>query len=201
MKSVELILSKGMGTRMKPNQRVAITKRLIYDAFLALLKKKSIHRISIRELCEQAGINRTTFYNHYASQYDVLAEMENVYLEEISKALEQADVRSKDSVHCRVTLVLQFILENLELSSMLMNNNVEESFAKRLFSLPKIEDMLNAALATIRDEKKKAATVAFAIYGSYKVLQDWLNCPERVSPAEETELILGLAGKVCGWNA
>ncbi|MGN1060776.1 MAG: TetR/AcrR family transcriptional regulator [Candidatus Coproplasma sp.] len=185
---------------MKPNQRIENTKRLIYGAFLPLLKEKGIHGISIRELCEKAGINRTTFYNHYGSQYDVLAEMEDVYLGEIAKALEHADVTSKDSVHSRVTLVLRFILDNLELSSMLINNNVEETFAKRLFSLPKIEDMLSVALSAIEDEKIKTATITFAIYGSYKVLQDWLNNPERISPAEETELILGLAGRVCRQN-
>ena len=57
--------------------------------------------------------------------------------------------------------------------------------------------MLNTSSANIQDDKKKAATISFSIYGSYKVLQDWINAPERISPAEETELILGLAGKVC----
>ncbi|MGN1378737.1 MAG: TetR/AcrR family transcriptional regulator, partial [Dorea sp.] len=138
---------------MKPNQRIAITKQLIYKAFLALLQKKSIHRISIRELCENAGINRTTFYNHYGSQYDVLAEIESNYLGEIANALENADVQNKDSVHSRVTLILQFIQDNLEISSMLINNNIEETFAERLFSLPKIEDMLNTTLVNIQDDK------------------------------------------------
>ena len=157
----------------KSNQRVALTKQLIYQAFFTLLKKKSIRQISIRELCEIAGINRTTFYNNYGSQ-------------------------NKERVHSRVALVLHVIQDNPELSSMLMNNDPDETFAQRLFSLPEIEEMLNAALAEIQDEKEKAATIAFAIHGSYKVLQDWINDPERVSPEEETELILTLAGRVCG---
>ena len=69
-----------------------------------------------------------------------------------------------------------------------INNNIDETFAQRFFSLPKIEDML------------KTATITFAIHGSYKVLQDWINTPNRISPEEETKLILGLAGKVCGWS-
>ncbi|MGN1003298.1 MAG: TetR/AcrR family transcriptional regulator [Oscillospiraceae bacterium] len=184
---------------MKNDQRVALTKQRIYRSFLALLKEKSIHRISIRELCEDAGINRTTFYNHYGSQYDVLNEIADNYLGEIAKTIENADVRDKESVHSRVALILHFIQDNLELSAMLLNNSIDQTFASRLFSLPKIEEMLDEALAGIRDEKAKAATVSFAIYGSYKVLQDWINDPERADPAEETELILGLAGKTCGW--
>ncbi|MGN0478442.1 MAG: TetR/AcrR family transcriptional regulator [Hominenteromicrobium sp.] len=183
---------------MKPNQRVALTKQRIYGAFLALLKKKSIHHIAIRELCADAGINRTTFYNHYGSQYDVLAEMTDDYLREIAAVMEHADVRDKASVHSRVALILQFIQDNSELSAMLINNNIDETFAQRLFSLPKIGDMLNTALADIPDEREKAATIAFAIYGSYRVLQDWVNDPNRISPAAEAERILGLAAKVCG---
>lgn len=184
---------------MKPNQRVALTKQLICAAFLDLLKEKRIHRISIRELCQRAGINRTTFYNHYGSQYDVLSEMEDNYLEQIAAAIQQADVEDKASVRSRVTLVLQFIADNWQLSALLINNNIDEAFAQRLFSLPKIEDMLNTALAGIRDEREKAATVAFAIHGSYKVLQDWINAPHRAAPDEEAELILELAGRVCAW--
>lgn len=185
---------------MKPNQRIALTKTLIYNAFVPLLKEKSIHRISIRELCENAGINRTTFYNHYGSQYDVLSEMSGQFLNEIAKAIEKADVQDRISVHSRVTLVLQFMLDNLELSALLINNNIDETFAQRLFSLPIIEDMLNAALEKITDEQEKAATITFAIHGSYKVLQEWLNSSNRTSPEEETELILGLARKVCRWS-
>lgn len=81
-----------------------------------------------------------------------------------------------------------------------INNNIDETFAQRFFSLPKIEDMLNTALTEITDEQKKTATITFAIHGSYKVLQDWINTPNRISPEEETKLILGLAGKVCGWS-
>lgn len=184
----------------KPNQRVALTKQLIYTSFLELLRKKSIHQISIRELCQRAGINRTTFYNHYGSQYDVLAEMADNYLGEIARTIENADMRDRESVHSRVALILHFIQDNLELSSLLTNNNIDETFAQRLFSLPKIGDMLNAALADVRDETAKAATVSFAIYGSYKVLQDWINDPERMPPDQEAELILGLAGRACGWR-
>ncbi|MGM9662568.1 MAG: TetR/AcrR family transcriptional regulator [Oscillospiraceae bacterium] len=185
---------------MKPNQRVALTKQLVHRSLLALLQKKSLRQVSIRELCAEAGINRTTFYNHYGSQYDVLAEIADGYLAEIAGKLENADARDKESVHSRVALVLHFIQDNLELSSMLINNSIDETFAVRLFSLPKIGELLDTALADIQDQREKAAITAFAIHGSYKVLQDWINDPCRADPAQETELILGLAGRACGWQ-
>ena len=44
----------------KRNQRVVLTKQMIHTAFLRLLQNKSIRNISISELCDAAGINRTT---------------------------------------------------------------------------------------------------------------------------------------------
>lgn len=59
------------------DHRVRVTKMLIRRAFTGLLSIKPIQSISIKELCEQAGINRGTFYTHYQDIYDLLADVEN----------------------------------------------------------------------------------------------------------------------------
>ena len=53
----------------KEDQRVMLTKRLLKDSLVSLLKEKTIFKITIRELCDTAGINRSTFYKYYDSQY------------------------------------------------------------------------------------------------------------------------------------
>jgi len=184
----------------KENQRIALTKRMLAEALIKLLRKTSIHKIAIRDLCETAGINRSTFYNHYGSQYDVLKAVSQSFIADIAEALEEADVQDKDSVLGRVTLILNHIEGNIGLSKLLFNNNVDPSFSERLFSLPKIEDMLGNALTHIRDEYEKRAVIAFAIHGSYKILQDWINDNERPPAAEEARLIITLAGRVCKWE-
>lgn len=181
----------------KQNTRVAHTKQMVRQSLLGLLQTKSIYKISIRELCEKAGVNRSTFYNHYGSQYDVLAEMETAYLAEIAQTIAAANVRDTQSVLQRVTLVLRFVQDNLALSRMLMNNNLDNTFSERLFSLPKIEEMLNEALAGMEDEDEKTAVVSFAIHGSYKILRDWIDAETRCPPAKQAKRILALAGRVC----
>lgn len=184
----------------KQNQRVMLTKQLIHTAFLRLLGRKSIREIPVRELCEEAGINRTTFYNHYSSQYDVFTEIAGQYLEDISDVIATADIQDHPGVLAKCALVLQYVADHLELSKLLLNNNVDDSFALRLFSLPKIEDMLAEALSDIKDEKEREATIAFAIYGSYRLLQDWVNDPDRYGAETEAKLMLELAGRVCARN-
>lgn len=52
--------------------RTRVTKMLIRKAFTDMLKEKPIQSITIKELCETAGINRGTFYSHYSDIYDLL---------------------------------------------------------------------------------------------------------------------------------
>ena len=94
-------------------------------------------------------------------------------------------------------MVLAYIEENRELFVLLMNNNIDPGFAERIFSLPKIGDLLDAALVNCRDDRKRTATISFVIHGSYKLLQDWINQENRLSPHEQTEMMLDLAQRVC----
>lgn len=43
-------------------------------AFLQLLEKKDFEYISVKEICEKAGVNRSTFYLHYDNISDLLSE-------------------------------------------------------------------------------------------------------------------------------
>lgn len=182
---------------MKPNQRVALTKELVHRAMIELLRKQEIHKFSIRELCQIAGINRTTFYNHYGSQYDVLAEISDWYLQDVADAIESTDLQDPENLLSRVSLVLGYMEQNLEISRLLIQNNIDESFAQRLFSLPKIGDMLAETMRKSVSTREYRDVVSFAISGSYKLVQNWIAEDNRRSPSEMAQLILRLATAVC----
>lgn len=44
------------------------------DALLALLEKKDLAYITVKEICAEAGVNRSTFYLHYETIGDLLNE-------------------------------------------------------------------------------------------------------------------------------
>lgn len=47
------------------------------EAFICLLEKKEFEYITIKEICEEAGVNRSTFYLHYENTKDLLLESIN----------------------------------------------------------------------------------------------------------------------------
>ncbi len=50
----------------------ADVKQQITDALLQLLDKKSLEKITVRELAELCGISRQTFYYHFGDVFDVV---------------------------------------------------------------------------------------------------------------------------------
>lgn len=49
---------------------------MIKDAFMRLYARKQLHGISVKEICAETGIARTTFYNYYFDIYELLESIE-----------------------------------------------------------------------------------------------------------------------------
>ena len=50
------------------------------EALITLLEKKDFEFISIKEICDTAGVNRSTFYLHYDNTLDPVDERPLAYL-------------------------------------------------------------------------------------------------------------------------
>ncbi|MGE4485809.1 MAG: TetR/AcrR family transcriptional regulator [Oscillospiraceae bacterium] len=177
----------------KVNQRVMLTKRLIKESLVHMLAVKSIYKISVRELCEDAGINRTTFYKYFGSQYDVLSEFEDEFLSHVQDAL--ADI--SDDPARQLDTICTYFDKNAELARLLMNNNVDPDFPGKLFNLPPIRKMLLEKLSGRYDQQEIEFVCTFVVNGGYRMIQEWISDEERKSPSMIAALILELAEKVC----
>ena len=57
------------------------------EAFLKLLEKKDFSYITVKEICERAGVNRSTFYLHYETVSDLLAESARYIIDQFIEAM------------------------------------------------------------------------------------------------------------------
>ncbi len=69
------------------DRRVLRSRAKIRSALFELVKEKPYAQISVTELTERAGLNRKTFYMHYASLDDVLSEVEEDFAAALSRVL------------------------------------------------------------------------------------------------------------------
>ncbi len=52
-----------------------LTKRAIKTSFLKLLNAKMLDKITVKDIVEDCGINRNTFYYHFEDVYALLQEI------------------------------------------------------------------------------------------------------------------------------
>jgi len=65
---------------VKNNRRAQYTQQVIQETVLSLLESKPINAISVTEVCEQADVNRTTFYRYYTDIYDCVESIEKAFV-------------------------------------------------------------------------------------------------------------------------
>ena len=58
----------------KSESKYFATTARMDEAFLELIEKKDFAYITVKEICEKAGVNRSTFYLHYETVGDLLEE-------------------------------------------------------------------------------------------------------------------------------
>ena len=96
------------------------TARLMDEALLLLLDKKEYEFITVKEICQKAGVNRSTFYLHYEGVEDLFRETVEMISKRFFEAFngEKIDVQGLSAVDCFLitpkflTPYLNFILQN-----------------------------------------------------------------------------------------
>lgn len=67
------------------------TKQTIQASFRQLLLAKSLDRITVRDIVEDCGLNRNTFYYYYEDIYDLFDDYLDVQMQEAYRALPEND--------------------------------------------------------------------------------------------------------------
>lgn len=170
-----------------------VTAAKMDEAFLRLLDQKDFAYITVKELCEAAGVNRSTFYLHYEDMGDLLAECAR-YLNERFLAYMNRNTESflaKLRV-CPVeelylitpeylTPYLNYIKENQRLFRTGLENaavlRLDESYA----------GLLRHVIGPILDrygvpKEDRAYLMAFHINGLMAIIRQWLEggCTDSV---------------------
>jgi AcrR family transcriptional regulator len=59
----------------KEDIRVTKTKRALRKAIVSLMERKDFDKITVCDICEEASINRMTFYKHYMDKFDLMSDL------------------------------------------------------------------------------------------------------------------------------
>ncbi len=174
---------------MKESRRVSMTKTLLRDSLLELMHQKPLSKITIKEICENADINRSTFYSHYSDQFALCEEIENDTISRTSEYLEKV---SKDKTKVDLlTDYLRYIKKNGRLLRALLVSGNDNSFKLKFLEIS-VSKLVEADSHENFSEADKDYIFRYMFQGALSTVERWIENEFDKSPAEMSRLIISL---------
>ena len=168
------------------------------EALITLLEKKDFEYITIKEICDTAGVNRSTFYLHYENTFDLLQETTRYILdkhfayyssdtEEITARFANAELKDLLFITSEYLVpYLTFIKDNQRIFRVSIKNfkslSLNDVYGKMF------EHIFNPILERFNvPENKRSYMIKFYLTGVYAIVTEWLdrNCSDDMETITE----------------
>lgn len=178
----------------KNNKVFQENEQAIKEAFFALLEADNGRVISVKDICELSGINRSTFYRHYLDVYDLLEKTERAIFKEWFAELPEGE-EMKSNFHSRenMLIMLRQIAKNRIFYGYYLNNHPDA--LKESAFLVIWEEFLVPYFARWGIENKKDMEYYFTYYqgGLKSVVLKWIEEGCAETPEHVVDIIMAIS--------
>ncbi len=177
------------------NMRVLMSKKMLQEGLFRCLQKKTIDKITVSELCREAGVNRTTFYNHYTEPRDILLEFGMRHAEKVKTLFLKDETKPKED---RKLDVLKYIYSEKDKLKVLFLTEVDAHFGYSATSMFTwiVDDVLKEHMdLELRDETEREMVYDSLGWSIYFITRQWLLQHEEKTPEEMHDFFLRLGKK------
>lgn len=155
-----------------------------------MLQSHSIDDITATELCKRSGVNRATFYYHYNSVHDVLAEIESKLESEFAQWMSQSAVtRNGLPEKSFYVTFFEFVSRNVGVCRMLLNTQRPTDFVSRAIDAGRT--IVVSIMSKLYPECPTAKIDYYYIFvsnGFLGLLSYWLNSGMKESITDIAEI-------------
>lgn len=170
----------------KIDRRIKLTILILQEALIESMQNNHISKISVKMLCEQADINRSTFYAHFQDQNDLLEYTCDEVINNIKKHLDKLHYNQVNPVSFQsLSRILDYIKSNADLFKALLSDHCNLDIQRKIMTV----FMTYLPYQEI-DLRTKEYLSAFGLAGCVSMLQIWLKDGMPESTARMAEIIL-----------
>ena len=166
--------------------RVQKTIEAIHKAFEEMLYEMNYEKITVKELCERAKINKKTFYRYYAVLDDLLAELQGLFTQEYLKRIENYKVpEDLDKIN------REFFLYSVEKGSLYEKITCSGSYDYIRSKM--VNDVMNSKWGQstwlqLLEPSKQAVLLEFIQSASMAVYRKWVADGKKIPLRDMIEL-------------
>lgn len=151
--------------------RIEKTDRAIRNAFLELRSKRALEKITVKELCTMAQINKSTFYSHFQDIYDLSDKLQAETIGRVMDAIAtDPEFTVADSVAFTRSL-FNAILAQSALIEVLFSGKEQGGLIQQLEI--GIKELVFREYPAFRYDLEKQMVLSYSIYGGYHTYQNY----------------------------
>ena len=146
------------------------------------MKGKPLHSISIKKLCETADVNRSTFYNHYETQFDLYDDILTDVSSDIGDIMRSVREKNGTAVDT-LTDVFRYAEANRDLFLVILGTNSNLNLGE-VFT-----NSVDKFLQKENNSELYNYCTQFIAAGTANIVWIWLNEEKRRSAKEVATII------------
>lgn len=159
------------------------TRKAIKESFVKMLNEKPLAKITVKDIVEDCGINRNTFYYHFEDIPNLLLEIVTEDAERIIK-----EYPSVDSIEQCVSVAVKFTTDNKKAVFHIYNSANRDVFERSLMSV--CEHVVTVYANTLFVDRDIPAEDRKLMINFYKcccfgICIDWINNGMKEDLAED----------------
>lgn len=159
------------------------TKQAIKSSFMKLLNQQPLSKISVRDIVEDCGINRNSFYYHFQ---DIPSLIEEIIKEDADRIIEQYP--TVNSLRECVNIMFRYALENKKAVLHIYNSANRDIYEKSMMKL--CEYVVTKYLETVfgkdpESEKARASAILFFKCELFGLSFEWIEKGMKEDAIEE----------------
>lgn len=173
---------------MKKAEASERTRQMIIDAFWTLFEKKSIRKISIRDITDLAGVHRNTFYRYFESTYDLIDKIEAQIADQFCRWTNENMIGDKREA---VKAMFMSILKNEDrYFRLLIRKNDETRFSEKLGKM--MFDHLKEQFVFSDNEEFNDFIIEYIQAGSIAAIVRFFNHQNSITAGELCDIDMKL---------
>lgn len=180
--------------KQKESRRVLMTKRLLKESLLDMLKDKNISDVNITELCKRADVNRSTFYSYYDTVNDILNEIgEDLIAQLPTMKAENQFFQIEESVITEFTQFMHYIRIHAEEFEILLRPD-NKYFREKL-----METIMHHFKKNLPENDTNSFHLLgyiFSINGAIALFIEWIKSGFKISDKDFAIFVLKMCFRV-----
>ena len=164
----------------KQAENKSVTRENLMTAFWSLYQKKSIEKITIREITQAAGYNRGTFYDYFIDIYDALDQLQDSLLDYTQVAIDE--YRNNGFNQEIVEYITKVFYVRGDYFSVFLGENRDPNFPGKM---KKVVKPIFYEVWKLSESSEEASLIfEFAISAIIGMLSYWYKSEKRISYEE-----------------